>query len=92
MIPDAVSVPRSCVGSQIGYGFALFYGGLVELCVGMWELWHNNMFAGVALSSYGAFRMSYAISQILALVSDLVTRGQMRFCCFALLVWKNLCK
>lgn len=34
----------------------------------MWELWRNNMFAAVAFTSYGAFWMSFAIYEILALV------------------------
>ncbi len=27
----------------------------------MWEIWRNNMFGGVALSSYGGFWMGFAI-------------------------------
>ena len=40
-------------------GFALFFGGLVQLLAGMWEFRRNNMFAATALSSYGGFWLSY---------------------------------
>ena len=39
---------------------ALFYGGLVQLLAGMWELVKNNTFGALAFSSYGAFWMSFA--------------------------------
>lgn len=65
---------------QIVYGFALFFGGLAQFCAGMWELWRNNMFAAVAFSSYGAFWMSFAIYQILALVSGLLTKCLLQSC------------
>lgn len=34
---------------------------LIQLLAGMWEIWRNNMFGGVALSSYGGFWMGFAI-------------------------------
>ena len=34
--------------------FAMFYGGLIQLLAGMWEMWKNNTFAATAFSSYGA--------------------------------------
>ncbi len=56
-------------------GFALFFGGLAQFCAGMWELWRNNMFAGVAFTSYGAFWLSWGIFNILALVSMRFSTG-----------------
>jgi succinate-acetate transporter protein len=41
-------------------GLALFYGGLGQLLAGMWEFRKNNTFGAVALSSYGAFWLSFA--------------------------------
>lgn len=34
-------------------GLALFYGGLVQLLAGMWEMRTGNTFGAVAFSSYG---------------------------------------
>ena len=39
---------------------ALFYGGLAQLCAGMWEFRRNNTFGATAFTSYGAFWLSYA--------------------------------
>jgi uncharacterized protein len=36
-------------------GYALAYGGLVQLLAGMWEFRRGNVFASTAFSSYGAF-------------------------------------
>ena len=47
-------------------GFALFFGGLVQLLAGMWEFRRNNMFAATALSSYGGFWLSYGIYTVLS--------------------------
>ncbi|KAH3674133.1 hypothetical protein OGATHE_002113 [Ogataea polymorpha] len=49
-----VSTPNVVVG------LAAFYGGLVQLLAGMWELALQNTFGAMALSSYGGFWMSYA--------------------------------
>jgi succinate-acetate transporter protein len=40
-------------------GLALAYGGLVQLCAGMWEFARGNTFGAVAFSSYGGFWISY---------------------------------
>ncbi len=40
-------------------GLALAYGGLMQLLAGMWAFVRNNTFAAVALSSYGAFWISF---------------------------------
>lgn len=39
---------------------ALFYGGIAQLCAGMWEFKKNNTFGATAFTSYGAFWLSYA--------------------------------
>jgi succinate-acetate transporter protein len=36
-------------------GYALAYGGLVQLLAGMWEFRNRNVFGATAFSSYGAF-------------------------------------
>ena len=36
---------------------------------GMWAIYRNNTFAGVAFSSYGAFWLGYGIFGILSAVS-----------------------
>jgi uncharacterized protein len=36
-------------------GYALGYGGLVQLLAGMWEFRRGNVFAATAFSSYGGF-------------------------------------
>lgn len=41
-------------------GMALFYGGVVQLLSGVWELLVGNTFGGTALTSYGAFWLSFA--------------------------------
>jgi len=41
------------------FGLALAYGGLLQLLAGMWAFVRNNTFAAVAMSSYGAFWISF---------------------------------
>lgn len=41
-------------------GLACIYGGGVQFLAGVWELAVGNTFGGTALSSYGAFWLSYA--------------------------------
>lgn len=53
-----VTIPNAAVGA------ACFYGGLVQLLAGMWEISLDNTFGGTALSSYGGFWMSWAAIQI----------------------------
>jgi succinate-acetate transporter protein len=45
-------------------GLALFYGGFVQLCAGMWEFRRGNTFAATAFSSYGGFWISLAFSSL----------------------------
>jgi succinate-acetate transporter protein len=50
----------SAAGTTIVVGLALFYGGLAQLCAGMWEFRRNNTFGATAFTSYGAFWLSFA--------------------------------
>ena len=36
-------------------GYALAYGGIIQLLAGMWEFRRGNVFASTAFSSYGGF-------------------------------------
>ncbi|KAJ9613783.1 Meiotically up-regulated protein 86 protein [Knufia peltigerae] len=48
--------------NPIVIGLAFGYGGLVQLLAGMWEIAVGNTFGGTALSSYGGFWISFAIT------------------------------
>jgi len=43
----------------LGYAFA--YGGLTQLCAGMWEFRNRNVFGATAFSSFGAFWIGLAL-------------------------------
>lgn len=47
-------------------GLACFYGGFAQFCAGIWEGITGNTFAMCALTSYGAFWLSYAAIQVKA--------------------------
>jgi len=49
-----VTVPNVVVGA------ACFYGGAIQFLAGMYEFLTNNTFGACALTSYGAFWLSYA--------------------------------
>jgi len=49
-------------GVPIVVGLALFYGGLAQLCAGMWEFKTGNTFGATAFSSYGAFWLAAGTS------------------------------
>jgi len=51
---------RSLTEPNIVIGLAFFYGGLVQLLAGMWEMAVGNTFGATALSSYGGFWLSFA--------------------------------
>ncbi|CCF58744.1 hypothetical protein KAFR_0F01480 [Kazachstania africana CBS 2517] len=40
-------------------GLAMFYGGLVQMIAGIWEIALENTFGGTALCSYGGFWLSF---------------------------------
>jgi len=52
---------RNLVAPNLVVGIAYGYGGLVQLCAGMWEMAVGNTFGATALSSYGGFWISFAI-------------------------------
>lgn len=41
--------------TSVVIGLALFYGGIAQLCAGMWEFKTGNTFGATAFSSYGGF-------------------------------------
>ena len=49
-------------GAPIVIGLALFYGGLAQLCAGLWEFRTGNIFGATAFSSYGAFWLAVGFS------------------------------
>ncbi|CAI4301472.1 AKH_1a_G0005570.mRNA.1.CDS.1 [Saccharomyces cerevisiae] len=51
---QGITVPNVVVGC------AMFYGGLVQLIAGIWEIALENTFGGTALCSYGGFWLSFA--------------------------------
>ncbi|RLV90367.1 Ammonia transport outward protein 2 [Spathaspora sp. JA1] len=49
-----ISIPHAVLG------LAAFYGGAVQFLAGVWEMAIGNTFGATALTSYGAFWLSYA--------------------------------
>jgi uncharacterized protein len=47
-------------------GYALGYGGLVQLLAGMWEFRNRNVFGSTAFSSYGGFWIGLGLWVLLA--------------------------
>ncbi len=54
---NAGFIPKS--GEAVVLGLAFAYGGLAQLCAGMWEFKRNNTFGATAFTSYGAFWLSF---------------------------------
>jgi succinate-acetate transporter protein len=52
-------IPKT--GEPVVLGLAFAYGGLAQLCAGMWEFKRNNTFGATAFSSYGAFWIAFAV-------------------------------
>lgn len=50
--------------NSVVVGLAMFYGGLIQLLAGMWEMSLENTFGALALSSYGGFWMSFGAISI----------------------------
>ncbi|CCK71598.1 acetate uptake transporter family protein KNAG_0H01840 [Huiozyma naganishii CBS 8797] len=50
---------RSIHIPNVVVGVAMFYGGLVQLLAGLWEVAVENAFAATALCSYGGFWLSF---------------------------------
>jgi succinate-acetate transporter protein len=42
-------------GTEAWIGYALAYGGLIQLLAGMWEFRNRNVFGATAFSTYGGF-------------------------------------
>lgn len=57
----------NCMGVKVPsviFSMCLFHGGVVQLLAGIWELVIGNTFAGTALTSYGAFCLSFGVINI----------------------------
>ncbi|TDD63598.1 hypothetical protein E1293_42905 [Actinomadura darangshiensis] len=52
-------------GTDAWLGYALAYGGLVQLLAGMWEFRNRNVFGSTAFSSYGGFWIGLGLYVIL---------------------------
>jgi succinate-acetate transporter protein len=61
---NAEIIKTSDIGIVLPMG--LFFGGLTQLLVGMWEFKKNNTFGATAFSAYGAFWLAYAVMKIFA--------------------------
>src|SRR5215469_3472407 len=48
------------------WGYAIAYGGLVQLLAGMWEFRNRNVFGATAFSTYGAFWIGLGLWVLLA--------------------------
>lgn len=71
-------------------GLAFFYGGLIQLLAGMWEIVLENPFGATALSSYGGFWLSWAAIETKAfgIVSSYTTADELEnMVGFYLLAW-----
>ena len=55
---------RSLTNSNIIIGLACFYGGIVQILTGIWELVSGNTFSATAFCAYGSFWLSYAAINI----------------------------
>ncbi len=56
---NAGFIPKS--GEAVVLGLAFAYGGLAQICAGMWEFKRNNTFGATAFTSYGAFWLSFFV-------------------------------
>jgi succinate-acetate transporter protein len=56
---NAGLVPKGV--EPVVFGIAAAYGGIAQLCAGMWEFQRKNTFGATAFSSYGAFWISFAL-------------------------------
>jgi uncharacterized protein len=54
---NAGLIPKG--GDAVVLGCAFAYGGVAQLCAGMWEFRRNNTFGATAFSSYGAFWIAF---------------------------------
>ncbi|MHB8146645.1 MAG: acetate uptake transporter [Vulcanimicrobiaceae bacterium] len=54
---NAGFIPKGGDAAVLGLAFA--YGGVAQICAGMWEFKRNNTFGATAFTSYGAFWVSF---------------------------------
>lgn len=52
---------RDVTEPNVVVALAFGYGGIVQLCAGMWEMAVGNTFGATALSSYGGFWLAFGI-------------------------------
>ncbi|MGI5205398.1 acetate uptake transporter [Spirillospora sp. CA-108201] len=52
-------------GTDAWLGYALAYGGIVQILAGMWEFRHRNVFGATFFSSYGAFWLGLGLYAVL---------------------------
>jgi succinate-acetate transporter protein len=62
-------------GTDAWLGFALAYGGLVQLLAGMWEFRNRNVFGATAFSTYGGFWIGLGL-YVLLVAKDATTPHQ----------------
>ena len=63
-------------GTAAFLGFALAYGGLVQLLAGMWEFKNNNVFGATAFGTYGGFWIGLGLYFELVVPADKPTVAQ----------------
>src|SRR5260370_11851426 len=63
-VHNAMGVTREPL--LVFFGFAIFYGGLAQLCAGVWEFKTRNTYGATAFSTYGDFWMHTAAAVPLA--------------------------
>ena len=52
-------------GTDAWLGYALAYGGVIQLLAGMWEFKNRNVFGATAFSSYGGFWLGLGLYVVL---------------------------
>lgn len=52
-------------GTDAWLGYALAYGGIVQILAGMWEFRNRNVFGATAFSSYGGFWLGLGLYVVL---------------------------
>jgi succinate-acetate transporter protein len=69
----AGSAEHETVGVEnLTWGFAMFYGGLLQIIAGLGEVKRNNLFGYTAFLSYGGFWMSIGTAEIATKVFTLL--------------------
>ena len=53
-------------GTDAWLGYAIAYGGLIQLLAGMWEFRNRNVFGSTAFSTYGGFWIGLGLYALLA--------------------------